>query len=83
MKVTSSVPAPNGYDATIEVGQSTWCDIDISVRLRFDKDGRIDPKSSSEVPVDSLVSLLIEGLKSGLITASAKATLLTAIGESL
>jgi hypothetical protein len=44
---------------SIEIGWSTWNPEAVSIRNRYNQEnGRFDPKSSSEIPIDDLPDLV-------------------------
>lgn len=43
---------------SIEIGWSTWNKDEVSLRNRYDKDGRFSPRASSEVPLRDLPELM-------------------------
>lgn len=43
---------------SVEIGWSTWDKNQVSLRNRYDKNGRYSPRASSEVPLSDLPELM-------------------------
>ena len=47
-----------GIVHTIEIGWSTWDSDQVSLRNRYDKNGKFSPRGSSEIPLRDLPELM-------------------------
>ena len=69
---------------TIEIGEATWNPSDRSIRDRWPtKTGGFSPRSSSEVPMDSLVPMLAFAAQHDELSAADCATIISALAESI
>jgi len=82
MKVLLSKPM--SPTCSLEIGLSTWDANEMSIRLRFDgDDGRFDPRSSSEIPMLSLVDIVTYAIKCHQVSTADMAKIIEAAGAEV
>ena len=83
MNVQKRTP-PLAAGNTIEIGESTWNPTHRSIRDRWPTStGGFSPRSSSEVPMDSLVPMLTFAAQHDELCAAECATIIAALAESI
>ena len=53
---------------TVQIGQSSWDDSEISIRNRYDRNGHFSPRSSSEIPIGDIPLLVAISIREKLLT---------------
>ena len=82
MKVTDSVVLDERH--SIEFGQATWDENDISVRDRWaTASGGFSPRSSSEIPLHSIPDIMIETANRDLLDVPTTARIIEALAASI
>jgi len=64
MKVEKKIELGNGH--SIEFGKATWDESSVSIRNRYPTStGGFSPRSSSEIPIEDVKTIVIESVKNG------------------
>lgn len=89
MKVTSSYHIETVSDGSdtcehhVEIGTSSWSDSVVSLRNRWDRNGRFNPHSSSELSVDDTMLMACVAVQEGLVDAETILALQSVINKQL
>lgn len=82
MKVSKTKTITDNY--SIEIGQATWDESEISIRNRYKtSNGGFSPRSSSELPIADVYHIASMAIENDLIVPKKLAVLLKEISESL